>query len=646
MKTLSASALENIRRRQTYLLWSGCIREIVMSGERSRGARVETLIPGDLSGTLMWADIDYGYAGSDRSRWRPAEHFYRLSEVLYYEGRERLATDAAYREKIVMALRFWILHDFRNDNWWHNDIGMPIHMADLALMTEEYLPSDVRDGLIALAARGSAKTRSDVEKWTGANLIWGMQTTVKHALLTHDAALLVRAAGRVAQEMSVGAEGIRADGAFCQHGNRWYSGGYGVSFTFDMAQLVYLFSGSELAFPTERVEVLLLHVLDGQRRMGYRGYLDYNSVGREISRPGALKKRELAFGVSLLARTEGIPRREELCRFRDELTRGIADTSADGTVFYPSISFLSHRACGRYIGVRGLTAGQLDAEVCNSEGVLCVNMSYGSRVCMMAQGDEYYDINPVWDYARVPGTTAREESDARLSARTRWSERSLPNDRTGSAVGTGCGVLHEVAEHDGITAYTAFFVFDGCLAALGAGIRDVREGEKLPLAVTVDQAWTRDATPDGDYAPAGRLSPEGMVLPDGEGAVPSNGAFSYCNLDDTTRLVTRHGIRRGSWHRNSLERPDAPVQGDVFLVTVPVERQDATYAYSVVPRGGDARVRVLSNTPACQAVACRREDGSETVMAVFREAGALTVRTAEGETLTVRGERGTCRIRT
>lgn len=88
------------------------------------------------------------------------------------------------------------------------------------------------------------KSLSTADKWTGANLIWGGAVTVKHAMWQEDEELLKIASARVAEEIKYSHEGIQPDGAFCQHGHRWYSGGYGRSFAYELTPIIAALAGT------------------------------------------------------------------------------------------------------------------------------------------------------------------------------------------------------------------------------------------------------------------------------------------------------------------------------------------------------------------------------------------------------------------
>lgn len=616
--------LSSVAARFSDLLWFGLTYDHTFENKQATGYDT-TLVVGDLPHTLYWQDIDY--KNQERSNWDAAKHYTRIQTTLTIYGKDRLYQDETYRDTMIAALRFWVAHDYTNPNWWHNEIGMPRTISDIALMMWDVLPQDLREDTLTLISRGSMKCHAGIVNWTGANLIWGINNTIKHAILTQDADLMTLAAQRAWAEMQCGKEGIQPDGAFRQHGKRWYSGGYGAAFTYDVSVFLHIFQGTHWQFSSSAIDLFLHHVLDGQRVMSKNGYFDYCGVGREFARYGNNYRANLHRAVDLLARTEGLPRAEELRAFSRENKRPAAvcdDSDADITVFYPSIQLLCHRKNGSYIGVKGHNDQLYDQELCNGEGELAYNMSYGTHTCLSRRGDEYFNMSPLWDFAHIPGTTAREETDAQILAHRDWWNLPLPNNHAGGLTLGDCGILYEKPEHDGISAYVSFFTFDGCLAALGADITD-QHPERGPLSTTVDQCHA--VNPCQDHADPPRHA--------------SNGEWCYFNLDDKTKFRVRTGEVVGSWHRNNSSVPDKPVKGNLFLLDIPTDPAHPQYAYLVAPNsqsGGGISVR--RNDSSCQAILVTHSDQKKTLMAVFHRDATLEL--PDGKELI--GKSGNCLI--
>ena len=588
--------MENIRDRFAALLWD---EEGFLNKGGNTDPKAEeyynTLTNGDVEGTLCWSDLDYTI--KERAYCPCNQHYKRILRMLHSFGKQRLREDKEYIEKLNQAIRFWLTHDFTNPNWWHNEIGRPMNFGNIALMMSGYLEKDVFDGIINLMLDGSMAAKHDrISEWTGANLLWGATNTIRHALLIGDEKLLQIAVRRAEEELVIGLEeGLQYDAVFFQHGPRVYSGGYGLSYAKDLATISYLLQGSEYQFKAEKLDILLFHMLDGVRFMMHRGFLDYSCMGRNISRVGRMRAG-IEETLWLLTNNSDIRRQDELREFYASVNGG---RELDRTKYFPTVNYLCHHFDGMYVGSKFQNNQTRGAEKCNGEGNLCYNMTYGTNTCIMRTGLEYYDVNPVWDYSKVPGTTARFETDREISAHKDMWGKTLQSEHAGGEQAGDRAVVFELQKHDSISVLAADFAIPHGVVRLGADIKSTRPET---LFTTVDQCNFVDGVKQEN------------------GAIIHNG-IRYTSLDGTfikSDVKTQHG----SWHRNSSSMQDIPVQKQVLTLTVTHNAGDkGKYAYMVSSESVDEpEITVLRNDAGVQAILL--PDGK--VMAVFHEDCELT----------------------
>lgn len=596
------SELRNIRKRYCELLWS---EAVPLPGEEAEKL-FKTLIPGDAPDTLRWADLDYG--AQNDAFWPAHSHLVRIKGILAFFGRERLTSDQDYASAIRRALGFWFAHDYASTNWWYNDIGVPMVMGDIAIMMDGVLDAESVRKATEWVAHGSAAQHPEMLEtgpsanpkrryWTGANLIWAMMDTIRHALLAEDEFLMKQAVARTEEEITVGqTEGIQADGSFFQHGPRLYSGGYGMAFAGCISFLAYLLGGSSFQFRREKLDVYLTHVLDGLYHMIHCGALDNACVGREITRPDIISGKTIRQNLRRMSETADLPRQDEIRRF---LAAVIGGPQPDRTKFFPVAMYLCHHFDGLHVGAKYLNNKTWDAEICNGENPLAFNMSYGTHACIMRDGREYLNINPVWDFSRIPGTTARTETDEQLLAHADWWMRPLPSDHAGGAQEGSRAVVYELAQHDGVETLAASFAFEHGFVSMGCGVKCTERPEDL--FTSVDQCFLR-----------GKVSSDGKT-------VLHNG-IRYTSLDGRT-IDAEAAHRVGSWKRNSHLSDDVRAEGDVLTLTIrhPAGSESA-YAFMISAESRPAPdVRLLRNDAGVQAILL--PDGS--VMAVFHRADCL-----------------------
>ena len=580
------------------LVWEGHLIESVIPVPAPETGDYERLVPGDLPDTFCWDDIDY----ADRSLadWKPAQHYVRLIRILLSKGRTALE-NTDFRDRFLGALRYFILHDFQSDNWWHNMIGMPRNMADLALLLGDKLPLDMKDALLVLLRRGSLGSIPPERHMTGANRIWFGATTLRIAALTDDAPLMRLARGRIAEEVRFAPEGVQRDGSFFQHGPRLYSGGYGRCFAYDMAQLLYVFDGTSYQFSREQCAVAETHIADGLRHMTQNSTLDYQCLGRNYTRPGNQDAGILRAALRLLCRVPSLSRAEEIAAYRDTVEH---HTPFSGTRYFPDAALLCHHTGSLYVGTKFLWGRLCDEEICIGEGILGYNLSYGTHHCAMVTGDEYFDITPLWRYDRIPGTTARTEDDAALLAHDpAWISRTIPSG--GGAQKGDLALIWEAMVHETVSGYVADFAFPGGFVSMNAALHDA---EGAPLTTTLDQCFAK-----GSWKAKGNA-----VI---------HGGIRYQTLDGSV-LHPQIDTVTGAWNRNSTSGSPAPVTGSLFTLTIRHPSGDGACAYMLSPADAPAPdVTLLRNDAAVQAL--RLSDGR--VMAVCRETAVLSL--PDGKTL-------------
>ncbi len=580
-----------IKERIKELLWSGIRIESVDEAADGADELLSSLVPGDSAGTFFWPDINYD--DDTRTTWDPAIHYRRILHILHCKGKQAL-TDDSILKKLLGALEYFAANDFMSDNWWHNQIGTPRNIADIALILDGFIPAPLSKKLEKIIERGSLSSNIPEEVLTGANCIWFCAITLRFAVLTDNEPLLRASCERAALELRYAPEGVQTDGSFFQHGPRLYSGGYGRAFIYDISQFIYVLSGTEYQFSREQLAVLANHVLDGLRYMTHNGMLDYQCLGREYSRPGTQAPGYLKRAIALLADTDGIERSDEYKSYRAMLTRS---APFGGTKYFPVAAYLCHHTGSLYVGAKFLHDGLLDEEICNAEGVLGYNLSYGTHHAAMVSGKEYFDISPVWQYDRIPGTTARNESDEVLLSRTEWHWRNIP--RGGGDQNGDIAVIYEEMSHETVSGLVADFAFPGGFVSMNAALAD---SENAPLHTTLDQCFSTEPP----------VSDASGILHHG---------IRYTALD---KSILKPEIKTvtGSWKRNNLTSSDAPVTATLFSLTVDFPDGHGSCAYMLSPADAPApAVTLLRNDADCQALML----ADSRVLAVFYKDTQLTL---------------------
>lgn len=553
-----------------------------------------------------WPDLVY--TDQCRSGWLARDHVARLERLACaYADPGHIRADAP---EVADALRrgvaFWCAGDYQSDNWWYNKIYVPRNLGHILLLAPDVFDAAAREAALV------SMRRSEIGM-TGQNRVWLARNEFTRALVESDAALVECALAAIFGEVAVAdEEGVREDGCFHQHGPQIQWGNYGASFLNEITRFAETVAGTRFALTAEKTGVLRKLVLDGYRWVLWRGRLDYQTLGRQLGPDApAARGRGVLRVIERMAAID--PARADDYRAMVEAHRR-GEPDRVGTRSFWSSDFVAHRRPDFFATLRMNSTRTTPVEDwINYE--LALGRYFSEGVLLLSRhGDEYTDIPPLWDWARLPGATL-----AAVPHQPTLSEYGLPFPRLATSLprrlrGTTdfVGAVDDgrraaavfTQDVDGVRARKAYFFGERAIICLGAGIESDR-GE--PVATVVNQTRARGGIRTGD----------GWIWHDGIGYAGQG-------------LAARTESRRGDWNVvDGHHREPAPTEGDVFTVAIEhgVRPKDAGYAYALIPglpadQSGAAALfpaEVLANTPALQAV--RWPDG--TVAAVFHQAGAL-----------------------
>jgi chondroitin AC lyase len=377
--------------------------------------------------------------------------------------------------------------------------------------------------------------------------------------------------------------------------------------------------------------------LDGEQWLVRGNVIDYSTVGREITRQGkVVTSHNWSVGpiapagpacslenvIAMLAR-QRIQRQAELEAFWLRL-RSPADASEwIGNKHFWCSDFMAHRRIQFYTSVKMLSTRMLNAELVGVEGKKSHHLSDGVNLLYLT-GDEYRDIFPVWDWTKLPGTTAIQ-GDLELGEKNPIGARGRTRFTGGVSDGLYGFSAMDLARGD-LVAKKAWFFLDEGYVCLGAGIT-LSNDDRHDVATDVNQTLlagdvlTNESTtpiPYGAHISAlGKIS---WVYHDHVGYIfPAN-----------THVSLSAGPQSGKWSDIGAGS-DQSVALPVFDLWIDHGRspRDGTYQYTVLPglsgrevatRAANSVLKVLANSDNIQAV---YNPDVNLVQAVFRKSNSL-----------------------
>ena len=583
-----------------------------------------------------WSDVDYKSAAL--SNWSAAEHLNRTRLMARAAVLDRNAghSDRALDAKALRALKYWTLRDFQNPNWWWNQIGVPRLSGETALLMQPQLSSAQLSKVVGIM------TRSDWKKgaWTGANLTWGVAIEIVRGCLEENAETVADGYARMYGEIRIispAEEGIQQDYSFHQHGAQLYSGGYGLDYAIDVGRFVSFAWGTDFQIPSDRMAILSSYLLDGEQWLVRGDIIDYSTVGREITRKGKVvapgdstgsghsvpSPGDSLPGVIAMLAALPTPRQKELRAFSARLQQRENAPAFTGNKQFWCSDFMAHRREGFYTSVKMLSNRMLNGEEVNHEGKKSEHLSDGVNLIYLT-GDEYKDIFPVWDWTKLPGTTAIQ-STLEIGGDNPIHARGTTALAGGISDGEyGMAAMDLVRGN--LTAKKAWFFFDDGYLCLGAGIHLADDTEHT-VATDVNQTLLAGGVVTSQSH--GPLSEGTHTYQAGKIAWVYHNGVGYIPGPDNPIFLTNRS-QSGAWSEIGTGS-SKPVTLRVFNLWIDhgYAPRAGSYEYSVLPgasvtqvaaRAGNPVMQVLSNHEDTQAV---WHSQLKIVMAAFRKPGSL-----------------------
>ncbi len=555
-----------------------------------------------------WPDLDY--AIPTRSAWPAGRHVTRLLQLA-----TAAADDPAQRERLLpvihRAFAYWMKHDLQNPNWWHNEIGIPRQLGAAGILLGGDLSSEERNYLVH-----TVLPRSKISR-TGQNRLWLAGNTLMLGLLAEQDATIQTSAEVIWSEVVIShEEGIQPDFSFHQHGAQQQFGNYGLSFANDITQWMTILRNTPWQMPAGKLEIVRGYFLEGQNRVCWRGGMDISSCGRQLY-PGEQqsKFRVIARGMNLMAQLDP----EEKPAYKAFATRNHSDAVNDltGHRHFWRSDYTVHRGKELFASLKMESVRVIGGESLNSENLSGYHLAHGVLL-LYRSGEEYGALLPTWDWRNLPGTTTAQKEVPRFS-------RSQGTTEFVGGVSSGdYGVSAMDFQRDGVSARKAWFFSGDAVYSLGTAITSTSE----EVVTTINQCRLEGSV-EGLRGEKIEAVPDGPV---GEFTWIEHAGLRYTLLDaPSARLSTAPAT--GNWKRiyDTPSTPQEDVTLAAFRLQIPhgTAPQDAHYGWAVTCSGHPAAGKILSNTPALQAVAL----DAATYGIVFWQPGSFP--SPEGESLTV-----------
>lgn len=587
----------------------------------------------------QWKDIDY--KNTDPGHWALRNHLERarlLARTWAAPG-TRLSGNPAIRAAALKAFDHWLAKDYRNKNWWQNEIGVPRLVAEFLILMEEELTPEQRAKGLQIVER--AKIRM-----TGQNRIWFAGNVLMRALLQGDVALARTARDTIVNEVSIstGEEGLQPDFSFHQHGPQLQFGNYGLAFAVDIVKWTKALRGTSLAVEPEPLGYLRDYLLQGQASVVWNGTMDINACARQLF-PEAPPRKAGTLRALLADMAVADPAHAAEYQAAGERCRADGAKDAGGNRMFWRSDYMTHRTSGYFASVRMCSNRIIGAEAGNGENLKGYHLGDGAMY-LYRTGEEYKEIFPVWDWRRLPGVTALQTPGPMPVLD--WTGYRMPTDFAGGVSDGKLGVAAMELNRDGLTAKKSWFFFENKIVCLGAGITSEKD---VPVFTSVEQCHASGKVPFASgKAVSNFCIPTletvrniAIVNTESEPKAVCDWAWhnevAYVIAASGQKVVAQVEPQSGSWQAIFKAGSPTPIQQDLFSLWIDhgVKPRNAFYHYVILPGWSRGKAeqfsvdgmlhdfQVLSNSPEIQAVdtGVGRKNMAR-ILAVFFQQGRLS----------------------
>ena len=558
-----------------------------------------------------FTDVDY--SRRDRTNWEPLIHINRLYDFAfaYTNPQNTYYQNEDIYNKIVKGLEYWYERNPHCNNWWYNQIAEPQKIGILLIQMrigKKQIPSELETKTL----QRIRKDGGHPAKWTGANQTDIALHWIYRSCLEKNETDLKTALDNAYSPIEYTVkEGFQHDNSYFQHGVQLYIGGYGDEILKGITQVAMYTQGTQYALSAEKIR-LLSKFMRGTYYQTIRGkHMLFDVLGRGISRKNITDKS----ATTLFAKRMIVLDPEHTDEYKAIIARLKGEQPADYKLqplhtHYFRGDYTLHVRPGYTFDVRMVSTRTMRCEYGNGENLKTYFMSDGCTN-IATRGNEYANILPVWNWCRIPGTTAPQLDTIPMAA-SDWQTRGTSTFAGGVSDSIyGVSAYAYTDNYAGVNtgAKKAWFFFDNEVVCLGAGINSTSHA---PIYTTINQCLLNDknilvsqnkkqtAIKKGEFT---YDSPD-WALHNGIGYIFPQGGRIYLNNEQQT----------GSWYDINHTESKEMQHREVFTLgfdhgTTP---HNATYAYIIAPGITSARqmdaynkkspVEILVNTDSMQIV--------------------------------------------
>ena len=495
-----------------------------------------------LNANGQWNDLNY--QDTEPANWKLLIHLKRVKDLalVWSNPKSSFYHQAAIRKCIDAALGHWLKKRYKSSNWWHNEIGVPQQIRDIIVLMERDLSPKQSEGALEVLAQYHVYDNA-----TGANLTWSADLGFHYGLLTGNRELMQKCHDLMVNEIKItSSEGVQPDYSFHQHGSRLQMFQYGKAFLWENVRIAWEFRHTVYAFPQDKIDILSDFVLQGWQWMARGIHTVPGTMDRSASRKNELHAADIRPLIPYLI--ELMPGKKDSFDNISKNQNGLG--SLCGFRYFPYSDFTAYHQKDFSFFLKTISERTLATESINHENLKGHLLNSGDAY-LIRDGDEYYNLMPVWNWEYLPGVTSFNGAD---------KIKRLPfaggvSDGKSGLIAMDY-FLQDKNGNRSISAKKSWFCFGNTVVCLVAGLK----GNNVDSAYTaLDQCrWRGDVVVNGK-----NLMNAGDHLFSHCKWIYHSG-FTYIPIDDADINVQLQTVT-GSWQNINKSETDELVKEKIFM---------------------------------------------------------------------------------
>lgn len=432
-----------------------------------------------------WPDIDYN--STVLTNWPGTTHLERVVDftLAYTLISSNYYRNAIVYQKIVSALTYFYNKNPISNNWYVHQIGNPQRLGRILIVMRsgaQQVPIDLETNILTRIKN----TGGDPVNHTGSNKVAVAVHWVYRGCLTKTQTVLSHGVEQVYNPVYMTtAEGLQHDYSFFQHGQQLYTGGYALGFVKHAVEIAGATAGTEFAISQEKLSMIVTFFRDHVLSIIRGSTFLYNTVGRGVAIPGGVGASFIAPVASKFKNVD--PGHMAVYDAAIERLKG----NKPGTFMVPEMHYHYWRSEYTLVtspnysfDVRMASTRTARSENGNGENLKGYFLTEGANAIVI-EGNEYRNIFPVWDWAKIPGTTLPQKTT--IPKPTQWEKPGNAIFAGGVSNGNYGVTTYQMDNPDfnvNTQAKKSWFMFGEEIVCLGAGIKSTAAEE---INTTVNQ---------------------------------------------------------------------------------------------------------------------------------------------------------------